>query len=154
MELKDFFNIIEYPLIFLTWTFGLYWIHRLAHVVPYIKQIHYDHHRTILKITPKWHWSNLFLFNDTWTSTLDLWITEVLPTVLLSWITGHWWLAVFYYIWAAFIQETIEHDPQFNWPILASGQKHLIHHRNSHKNYGLFFLIWDRLFRTYQPVKD
>ena len=142
--------IIEYISIFLLWTFCLYWIHRGLHSTPYLKKIHHDHHRIILQKIPNWHWNNLLLFNDTWLSTLDLWITEVIPTVILSWITGHWWLIVFYYIWAAFIQETIEHDPKFDIPILVSGKKHLIHHKNSTKNYGLFFLLWDKIFGSYQ----
>jgi sterol desaturase/sphingolipid hydroxylase (fatty acid hydroxylase superfamily) len=142
--------ILNYLLIFLLWTFCLYWIHRIIHITPYVKQIHFDHHRVVLQTTPTWRWNNLFLFNDTWLSTVDLWITEVIPTILLSWITGHWWLIAFYYIWAAFIQEIIEHNPDVNIPVLASGRKHLVHHKNMHKNYGLFFLLWDRVFGTYQ----
>jgi len=145
-------NVFECIILFFIWTLVLYWIHRLGHVVPVIKQIHYVHHRTILKITPTWHWSNLFLYNDNWLSTIDLWITEVLPTLLFSYITGHWWIMIFYYIWAALIQEIIEHNPNFNWPILSSGKKHLIHHGDSRVNFGLFTLFWDKIFGTYRSL--
>jgi sterol desaturase/sphingolipid hydroxylase (fatty acid hydroxylase superfamily) len=85
---------------------------------------------------------------------MDLWITEVVPTLIFSWITGHWWLSVFYYVWAAFIQEVIEHNPNFNiYPLLTSGQWHLVHHKQSDKNFGLFVPIWDIVFRTYKTHK-
>ena len=135
---------------FVVWTFTLYWVHRLAHVTPLVSKIHNDHHKFIAENTPPfWHWSNLFLFNDTWLSTVDLWITEVIPTFLLSWMLGWWWLIVFYYFWAAFIQENIEHNPKFDYfPWLPSGAWHLLHHKNSKINFGSFTIIWDYLFRT------
>ena len=147
MNINIFFEAI---ITFFSWTLILYWIHRLGHIIPVIKKIHYSHHRTILKVTPVWHWSNLFLYNDNWMSTVDLWITEVIPTILFSWITGHWWILIFYYVWASLIQERIEHNSHFNWPILASGQKHLLHHKNSTVNFGLFTLFWDWVFGTKQ----
>jgi sterol desaturase/sphingolipid hydroxylase (fatty acid hydroxylase superfamily) len=109
------------------------------------------HHRFILHHTATWHWSNLFLFNDDWTSTLDLWITEVIPTLLFSLITGQWWISIFYYIWAAFIQEIVEHNENFDIPVLTSGKWHLMHHRGE-INYGLFTPWWDMIFGTYKNV--
>lgn len=136
---------------FFLWTLMLYWIHRIVHYIPVIRAIHMHHHRFVLTHHTKWHWSNLLLFNDDWTSTVDLWITEVIPTLLFSLVTGQWWISVFYYIWAAFIQETIEHNQNFDIPILTSGCWHLIHHRSS-VNYSLFTPQWDIIFKTYKHV--
>jgi len=138
---------------FLLWTLILYVIHRIVHKTPVLNKIHLDHHSYITKRIKegnltKWHWSNLFLFNDTWTSTLDLWITEVIPTLIFSLITGQWWISIFYYVWAAFIQESIEHNPNINLYPLTSGRWHLKHHQNPKRNYGLFHPFWDRLFNT------
>lgn len=142
---------------FFVWTFLLYIIHVSVHHIPFLKSIHSDHHCFILKKSnkfywtsnpTKWHWSNIFLFNDTWISTVDLWITEVIPTFLFAAVTDQWWIFYFYYIWAAFIQEIIEHNPDVNWYPFTSGRWHLTHHRNWKKNYGLFHPLWDRLFRT------
>lgn len=146
---------MEYIFAFLTWTFVLYWIHRVGHKTPIVKDAHRDHHKFInINGKTTWHWNNLFLFNDTWTSTADLWITEVIPTVIFSWITGHWWLSVFYYLWAALIQEVVEHNPKFDmYPFLTSGRWHLVHHRDSTRNYGLFLPVWDLLFGTYKSHK-
>jgi sterol desaturase/sphingolipid hydroxylase (fatty acid hydroxylase superfamily) len=136
---------------FLLWTLMLYWIHRVGHIIPVINAVHLHHHRYILTHTTKWHWSNLLLFNDDLTSTIDLWITEVIPTLVFSLVTGQYWISIFYYIWAAFIQESIEHNPKVNIPLLTSGRWHLIHHR-SDSNYGLFFPLWDIIFGTYKNV--
>lgn len=142
---------MTYIVYFLSWTLLLYWIHRLGHVLPVVRDYHLDHHRYVLLNKTQWHWNNLFLFNDTWKSTIDLWITEVIPTLLFSYFTGQYWIAIFYYLWAAFIQESIEHNQNFNIPLLTSGKWHLIHHRSSF-NYGLFFPIWDLIFGTYKRV--
>ena len=135
---------------FLLWTLMIYWVHRLHHTVPILKDIHWDHHKYVIEQTPTWHWNNLFLYNDTWMSTLDLWTTEVIPTIIFCAITGQWWILVAYYLWAALVQERIEHNPNFNIPFLTSGKDHLIHHQDSRKNYGLFISIWDRLFGTWE----
>jgi len=139
-------------LYFLLWTLMLYWIHRIGHLVPVIRAMHLHHHRYVLVHNTTWHWSNLFLFNDDWTSTIDLWITEVIPTLIFSIVTGQYWISVFYYVWAAFIQESIEHNDKVDLPILTSGKWHLIHHRSSN-NYGLFYPLWDIVFGTYKKVE-
>ena len=120
----------------------LYWLHRATHRLPILGHYHADHHSFINKnlkksVVNKWHWSNLFLFNDNLNSTIDLWLTEVLPTIVFSIVTGQYWLIAFYYAWAAFIQEPIEHNPKFDVPLLLSGRRHLIHHKQANKNYGL-----------------
>jgi sterol desaturase/sphingolipid hydroxylase (fatty acid hydroxylase superfamily) len=137
---------------FFLWTLCLYFVHRLAHAIPFIQTIHNDHHAFIANNTPPvWQWNNLLLFNDTWLSTLDLWLTEVLPTIIFAWLTGQWWIMVFYYFWAALLQERIEHNPQFDiFPILPSGCWHLLHHDNCRVNFGPFVVIWDIIFGTYK----
>lgn len=150
---------MEYIFSFLAWTLYLYVIHRTIHSIglkfaPLAFTAHADHHRYInTNKQTTWHWNNLFLFNDTWMSTLDLWITEVIPTLIFSWVTGYWWLSVFYYLWDALIQEVIEHNKDFDWhPFLTSGKWHLIHHRDTSSNYGLFLPIWDLLFKSHKQV--
>ena len=138
---------------FLSWTLTLYWIHRIGHKLPYVKVWHWNHHRYISKNGMQgWHWNNLFLFNDTWTSTLDLYVTEVIPTIIFSLITGQWWIFLFYYVWAAFFQEMFEHNKEIDVPFFTTGRWHLIHHTTPTKNFGLFFPIWDIIFGTYKNV--
>ena len=139
--------------VFFAWTWCLYVIHRSVHVIPILRELHWDHHRYVNTHSMGWHWNNLLLFNDTGTSTVDLWITEVIPTVIFSYITGEWWVLVFYYVWAALLQETLEHNPKVNvYPWLTSGKWHLVHHRNMRNNYGVFTPLWDMVFRTHTTV--
>jgi sterol desaturase/sphingolipid hydroxylase (fatty acid hydroxylase superfamily) len=145
-------------LYFLLWTLLLYWIHRIGHKISWINKYHSHHHALInnnLKknIVTKWHWNNLFLVNDDWISTVDLWITEVIPTILFCLITNQVYIFVFYYIWTALIQENLEHNPAIDYPLLTTGRYHLIHHRQVNKNFCLFFPVWDILFKTYDYKK-
>ena len=144
---------MSYVAAFLMWTLVLYSIHVAAHRITVLRKLHKDHHAYIrIAKTTQWHWSNLVLFNDTWKSTADLWVTEVIPTVLFSYVTGHWWISVLYYLWAALLQETLEHNPHANFYPLTFGKWHLMHHKNSAKNFGLFIPVWDILFKTERKI--
>lgn len=144
-----------YIFILLLWTFIIYWTHRLSHLIPYLRDIHFDHHKQISNNTFQGlSWKNLFLYFDSFKSTLDQWYTEVIPTILLSIVFG-WWLFIIYYIWAAFIQESIEHSSNFNlYPLLTSGKWHLVHHTDNNYNYGVLFPIWDIIFNTWKPYDN
>lgn len=137
-------------LYFFLWTFILYVCHRLAHHVPFLWYYHQDHHLQISMSTNKGlHWSNYFLFFDSWKSTVDQWLIEIIPTILLCLIIQDYTLLCFYYVWAVFIQEKIEHNYNFNiYPLLTSGKWHMIHHKYYNKNYGVFTSIWDIIFNT------
>ena len=134
---------------FLAWTLILYWIHRIVHVVPVLRNIHMDHHLQVTQGNVGWSLNNFVLFNDTWMSTLDLWITEVAPTLVFCWVFDCWWIAALYYVWAALIQEEIEHDFEFDVPVLTSGKWHMVHHTYWMQNYSVFIPIWDLVFGTY-----
>lgn len=138
-------------IIFLYWSFMLYWIHRAAHVVPWMHKIHMDHHNYILYNTTHWHYSNLLLFNDTWCSTLDLWITEVIPTIIFAFLFDASWIFVIYYVWTAFLQESLEHS-KLDWYPFTAGRWHMIHHVKPNRNFSLFLPIWDKLFNTEQKI--
>lgn len=144
------FGMINVMLTFLSWTFLLYWIHRIIHRIPMVNKFHQDHHIYINRHGgTRWHWNNIFLYNDTWKSTADLWISEVIPTLVFSYVTGCWWLSIFYYLWAALLQEMLEHNPNFDmYPFITSGRWHLVHHKKQRKNFGLFIPLWDKLFKT------
>jgi len=122
-------------------------------VIPSLNKIHVDHHTYVIKNEVKWHWSNLLLYNDTWLSTVDLWITEVIPTIVMSIFVG-WWLLIAYYLWAAFVQERIEHNEKINLYPFTSGRWHMIHHKNAKYNYGIFIPLWDIIFKTERPLND
>ena len=142
---------MEYVGVFLLWTFVIYWSHRIFHMIPALEKIHWCHHKYVLKGTGStgWEWKHLFMWVDNLDGTIDQWLMEVIPTILLSWITGHWWLCLFYWINTAFVQEHIRHNKRFDvYPLLTSGKWHMVHHKHKNNNYGVFFPIWDILFGT------
>ena len=147
---------MNYVLLFFFWTFTIYWMHRLAHAWSFMRGFHVDHHAQVTdKTIAGLNWKNAFLWFDTGESTVDQWLTEVIPTFIISAATGHWWLLLFYYIWAAFIQEAVEHNEKFNlYPFITSGKWHLIHHEHPTKNYGVFFPIWDIIFETKKGLNE
>lgn len=147
---------MTYIAIFLLWTLMLYWVHRVGHKLPWIRKIHNYHHGYVNKYPEriKWHWNNLFLYNDNWESTIDLWVTEVIPTIIFCIIFNSWWIFAIYYIWTALIQEHIEHNPNVNKYPFTSGKWHLIHHKDSRYNYALFFPLWDKVFGTEMKVNE
>lgn len=141
---------------FILWTLLIYWCHRAMHVVPLLKEFHLDHHRVVDKGEIRgFHWTNVLLYFDNFESTVDQWLTEVVPTIIFCLITGSWWIAIFYYVWAAFIQEQVEHEYDFNlMPFITSGRWHLLHHDDKDKNFGFLTFIWDRLFETEKKLDD
>jgi sterol desaturase/sphingolipid hydroxylase (fatty acid hydroxylase superfamily) len=141
--------IIEPIFYFFLWTFILYWIHRLTHEIQGAIRLHRHHHDYVRKHIITWHWSNLFLYNDNWLSTFDLWVTEVVPTIIFSWITGQWWISIVFYLYAALIQERLEHNSKFNmYPIYVAGKWHMLHHTSYRCNYGIITPFWDWVFKT------
>lgn len=145
-----------YVVYFLAWTFILYGLHRLAHKSQFLWNYHKDHHQQVSQNRNKGqHWSNYFLFFDTWKSTIDQWLIEILPTIILCVALGDYVILLFYYIWAVFIQEKIKHNPNFDiYPILTSGKWHLIHHNYFSNNFGVFTSLWDIIFKTHRQMSD
>jgi hypothetical protein len=121
-----------------------------------MSQFHTDHHNQVTQETIQgFNWKNIFLWFDSWKSTVDQWLTEIIPTIIICLITDQLWLFVAYYVWAAFIQENIEHNEKINlYPFLTSGKWHLIHHQDPTKNYGVFFPLWDMIFQTKADLND
>jgi lathosterol oxidase len=134
------------------WNLCLYSLHRITHITPVIKDLHRKHHIYVLTNPTGWHWNNVFLYNDNLEGTLDFWVTEVIPTIIFCAIFNCWWLFMFFWIWAAFFQENLEHNNNINFPFFTFGKWHVEHHKNPKKNFGFFFPIWDKLFRTEKCV--
>lgn len=134
-------------LLFLSWTLMLYSIHRLVHRLPLLSRFHLAHHRYIKNGNSKWNYKNLVLYTDDHGSTIDMWLTEVIPTILFCVAFNALWLWIFYYIWAALLQDTLEHS-NLDWYPLTTGKWHMVHHRDARRNFGLFLPIWDKVFGT------
>ncbi len=137
--------------LFFLWTLLMYWAHRVVHSSKILGYFHIQHHKVINNKETKWHWNNVLLYNDDIKSTIDLWITDVIPTLIFCYFTGQWWIFFVYYFYAAFFQESIEHSCKVNIPLISSGRWHLVHHGDLRYNYGFVFTFWDKLFKTEKP---
>lgn len=138
---------------FLSWTLLIYTLHRLVHQIPALSYFHREHHRFVRENEITWHWSNIFLWNDNFKSTIDYWTTEVLPTLIFSVLTEQYWIMIFFYIYAAFIQERLEHNNNFNlYPFYTSGKWHVLHHTRYPCNFGIITPFWDWIFKTCKSV--
>ena len=135
---------------FFLWTLLMYIMHILAHNVPFLMYYHSDHHfQVATNNVGTWKWTNLILYIDTWETTVDQWLTEVIPTFIFSLVTGAWWIFISYYIWSATFQEMVEHNPRVDiYPFEVSGKWHLVHHEYPGKNYGIIHPLWDMVFGT------
>ena len=140
-------QILGNIILFLSWTLMLYSIHRLVHRLPLLSQFHLAHHRYIKNNNSKWNYKNLVLYTDNRDSTIDMWLTEVIPTILICVVFNALWLWIFYYIWAALLQDTLEHSDLDLYP-LTTGKWHMVHHCDARRNFGLFLPTWDKVFGT------
>jgi sterol desaturase/sphingolipid hydroxylase (fatty acid hydroxylase superfamily) len=76
---------------------------------------------------------------------------EIVPTIPVCILTGHWWPLLILWIDNAFISPYICHDRTVRkgwW--LAVGVWHVDHHHNPAKNFGFYTIIWDVIFGTYK----
>jgi len=136
--------------------FFIYWEHRLMHTVPYLRtRIHSVHHE----------YTAVFSWAGGWVHPLeDLVVVacQCVPVLLLAPHPLTQWL--FACLWViCLIDEHSGHDvwwsPYQLLPFTGVAQgggaaPHDIHHYKPTKNYGFVFIIWDRLFGTFEEVQQ
>ncbi len=136
---------------FVAWDFFYYWYHRFSHEVSILWAAHAVHHQseeynlsTALRQT-----STGFLFG--WIFYLPLFVAgfplEVLVTVSAANLIYQFW------VHTRLIGRLgpLEH-------VLMTPSHHRVHHAQNEryidKNYGGVFIVWDRLFGTFEPERD
>lgn len=133
------------------WDFLYYWFHRFSHEISVLWAAHAVHHQsedynlsTALRQT-----SSGFLFG--WIFYLPLFIfgfpLEVILTVSAANLIYQFWVHT---------QHIRRLGPLE--AVLMTPSHHRVHHAQNEryidKNYGGMFIVWDRLFGTYQPELD
>jgi sterol desaturase/sphingolipid hydroxylase (fatty acid hydroxylase superfamily) len=129
-----------------------YWYHRLSHEVPLLWSIHHTHHSS--------PWMNL-------TTAVRLnWIGKFIspvffaPLVLLglpaTFVTASLAIGLLYQF--SLHTRAIGRLGRFEGAVLNTPSAHRVHHgsnaRYIDRNYAGVFIIWDRLFGTYQPEDE
>jgi sterol desaturase/sphingolipid hydroxylase (fatty acid hydroxylase superfamily) len=145
----------------LSWTFLVYWMHRLSHIHSPknpLWQLHRAHHTVPYLSEPTGSaWPKLgqfVLWLGHWKTSLDVIVVMTLPAILIAVIAPRYGIPIliFHYLYEIFCSEySLDHNPKVTGTItkyFAWGDFHLFHHMSPKKNYGLVITLWDRVFST------
>lgn len=151
LPLMDASHWFTWVLAMVVYDFCYYWLHRLGHERSILWAAHVAHHQsedynlsTALRQT-----STGFLLG--WIFFIPMYVLGVPAEVVIS--VGS--LNLIYQFWVH-----TEHIPKLGWYewFFVTPSNHRVHHaqndRYMDRNYGGLFIIWDRLFGTFQEELD
>ena len=128
-----------------------YWAHRISHHMRFFWATHVPHHSGE-------HYNLTVSFRLSWMQYLK--IIFFLPVnfigfhPLVIFVTNQ--IAVLFQFWVH--TEYIRKTPRIIEYIFATPSNHRVHHGSQpkyiNKNFGATFIIWDRMFGTYQPEEE
>ena len=141
------------------WAWGLcfvlddlayYWFHRTAHRVRWFWASHVNHHSSQ-------HYNLSTALRQTWTGTIALGFVFRLPLLLIGFppamILFCAGLNLIYQFW--FHTEAINKCPRWFEAVMNTPSHHRVHHATNpvylDRNYAGVFIVWDKLFGTFQP---
>lgn len=138
----------SYALCWVVLDFCSYWAHRLAHEKRFWWATHVTHHSS-----PNYNFAVSFRLS--WVQQLK--IVFFMPVALLGFHPVVFYIcnqfAVLYQFWLH--TELIRKMPRWFEYVFVTPSHHRVHHGSNpqyiDKNYGAFFIIWDRMFGTYEP---
>jgi sterol desaturase/sphingolipid hydroxylase (fatty acid hydroxylase superfamily) len=138
-----------WPVCFVLDDLAYYWIHRFGHRVRWFWASHVNHHSSQ-------HYNLSTALRQTWTGFLTLGFAFKLPLVLLGFhpvmiaIVGGFNLIYQFWIHT----EAIGRMPHWFEAVMNTPSHHRVHHatnpRYLDRNYAGVFIVWDKLFGTYQ----
>lgn len=139
--------LLTWIVAFVLYDLCYYWLHRLSHERQILWAAHVAHHQseeynlsTALRQT-----STGFLLG--WIFYIPMFLVGIPPEVMVT--VGA--LNLIYQFWVH-----TRHIPELGWLefLLVTPSNHRVHHAQNDqyvdKNYGGVFIVWDRLFGTYQ----
>jgi sterol desaturase/sphingolipid hydroxylase (fatty acid hydroxylase superfamily) len=141
----------SFVLCFVTLDFCRYWSHRIAHEQRFWWSTHVVHHSSV-------HYNLSVSFRLSWTQNIK--IVFFLPVILMGFhplvfLIVHQTL-VLYQFWLH--TELIKKLPRPIEYIFTTPSHHRVHHSTNEKyidkNYGSTFIIWDRIFGTFQEEDE
>ncbi len=138
----------SFVLCLVAFDFFRYWAHRLAHENRWLWATHVTHHNG-----PKYNWSVSFRLS--WTQQIK--VLFFLPVAFMGFHPFVLFIChqieVLYQFWIH--TEYIKKLPKPIEYIFTTPSHHRVHHAKNDKyldkNYGSTFIIWDRMFGTFQP---
>jgi alkylglycerol monooxygenase len=151
LPLLDASHWFTWVLAFVLYDFCYYWLHRMGHERTILWAAHVAHHQsedynltTALRQT-----STGFLLG--WIFYIPLFVVGVPAEVVIT--VGS--LNLIYQFWVH-----TEHIPKLGWYewVFVTPSNHRVHHAQNDiyldRNYGGVFILWDRLFGTFQEELD
>ena len=160
-----YFQVFEYRLLDIGWEWWVwplcfvlddlayYCFHRAAHGVRWFWASHVNHHSSQ-------HYNLSTALRQTWTGTIALGFVFRLPLVLIGFhpamIAFCAGLNLIYQFW--FHTEAIRKCPRWFEAVMNTPSHHRVHHATNpvylDRNYAGVFIVWDRLFGTFQLELD
>lgn len=140
--------VVRFITLFMLIDFVLYWAHRYMHKNDFLWCIHTPHHSVEnLNILSsfRFHFFNIFYDGAIYCvfALLGFHPSEILVIIF------------FMLSWQSICHTQFDVKLGFLEKIILTPSNHRVHHGTNekylNKNYANFFIIWDRLFKTYQP---
>ena len=139
-----------WPLAFVLDDLKYYWVHRAGHRVRWMWAAHVNHHSSQ-------HYNLSTALRQTWTGPLTFGFLFAVPLVLLGFhpvmiaICGGFNLIYQFWIHT----EAIDKMPRWFEAVMNTPSHHRVHHatnpRYLDRNYAGVFIIWDKMFGTFEP---
>lgn len=134
--------------------FTYYWSHRWAHTVRWFWADHVVHHSSQhynLTTALRQPWFTVFTFKFMW---LGSWLVLLgFPPVIIAFVGS---LNLIYQFWIH--TEAITRMPRWFESVMNTPSHHRVHHATNpiylDRNYAGVFIIWDKMFGTFQPELD
>ncbi|WP_114521048.1 sterol desaturase family protein [Altererythrobacter sp. ZODW24] len=142
-----------WPIAFVLDDFAYYWFHRFAHRVRWFWASHVNHHSSQ-------HYNLSTALRQSWTSFFALSFIFRIPIVMLGFhpVMGLFVGAInlIYQFWIH--TEAIGRMPRWFEAVMNTPSHHRVHHATNplylDRNYAGTFIIWDRMFETFQAEQD
>ncbi len=149
-------NISDFPLWYLPLSvffflvlhdFYYYWLHKWMHSSSWMRPFHMEHHKSV----------NTSVFTSFSFHPLESFLQAVIVPILLMIVPMHP-IALVATLMIMTFSAIINHGGVEIYPMkkgwkglhhfIIGATHHDIHHRNSKKNFGLYFTFWDRIMKT------
>ncbi|MEM7688569.1 MAG: sterol desaturase family protein [Pseudomonadota bacterium] len=142
-----------WPLAFILDDLKYYWVHRAGHRIRWMWAAHVNHHSSQ-------HYNLSTALRQTWTGNFTFGLLFALPLILLGFhpvmigIVGGFNLIYQFWIHT----EAIGKMPRWFEAVMNTPSHHRVHHatnpRYLDRNYAGVFIIWDKMFGTFEPERD
>jgi len=139
-----------WPLCFVLDDLKYYWVHRAGHRIRWMWASHVNHHSSQ-------HYNLSTALRQSWTGAFTFGLLFAIPLVLLGFhpimiaICGGFNLIYQFWIHT----EAIDRMPKWFEAVMNTPSHHRVHHatnpRYLDRNYAGVFIIWDKMFGTFEP---